>query len=162
MAATNKTLCLDTNLLFNLAAGLDAAHDTIAALTLRGFRLVITNTVIEELAYKKRQGDRLALLALQRLRSWDIVPAPLSSLDMGIVEATGKAIREEGLLPFAERNDGLIIAESASIGSLGLISSDRHICDIDQDNLVTLLKSKDLPPILIISLWKIHKNLPPI
>jgi len=60
-------------------------------------------------------------------------------------------LRDIGLLPYEERNDALVIAESAVLNCVLLVSRDSHLFDIDRERLAFLFRQLDLPVPLIAS-----------
>ena len=145
-------VALDTNVLIDLANGLDKATDCIETIRERAKLavFVIPPTVIEELAYISQDGETrsersAALNALKNLVNiWGFTPSDCVPVGNGIVEEIGRKIRKARLLPEDEVNDSFVIAESALIGATILISSDRHIAGIDREELRLTLDSSDV------------------
>ena len=70
-----KRLALDTNILFDLAAGEDFAHDFIGVFIEKGYVFSVPPTVVQELsAFAFKQSDDgkrdLAIAALRDMRGW--------------------------------------------------------------------------------------------
>ena len=62
----------------------------------------------------------------------------------GIVERIAEEIRIKDLLPTEEKNDSLIVAESALLGCRILLSGDAHLRGVDFQRLTLLLKDFDV------------------
>ena len=145
-----RELALDSNLLFDLAAGEDFALSLLEACQERGLRFQVPPTVVQELAYKATnihehpEVRTLARKALQGMRGWGITPFDLKSVGHGITEEFAKCLINRRLLPPEEVNDGLILAEVALAGIPALVTSDRHLLDISQEDLRAVLDERDL------------------
>jgi predicted nucleic acid-binding protein len=150
-----KRLSLDTNVLFDLADEKDFAHDFREIYQRRNYALVICPTVVAELYFLREHGDteeqRLASLALRRLASWDIHVFPLTSVQLAIAWRFAATILASGLLPPTEINDARILGETAIAAFPLVVSSDRHLLDIDQDVLRDTFAEADLPPVFPVS-----------
>src|SRR5438552_9813923 len=86
-----RLLALDTNLVLDLAEGLDAAHDFKETFKDRGYGFRLPSTSAMELRWKCKDDDKniriLATEALAKLRSWDIQPLPeLGDVEYAIAE----------------------------------------------------------------------------
>ncbi len=91
---------------------------------------------------KKR---KVAQAVLSRLRGeWKFEPVNLVPVGHGIVERIAETLRERDLLPVAERNDSLILAEAALLGCGVLLTSDEHLRGIDFQSLSLLMQSFDV------------------
>ena len=149
-AVSPKRLSLDTNVLFDLADGKDFAHDFRETYQHKRYALVICPTVVAELYFLHDYGDveesRLASLTLQGMASWDIQVFPLTCVQLEIARRFADTIRAHGLLPEAEINDARILAETAVAGISVVVSSDRHVLDVDQDALREACAEADLVP----------------
>jgi len=146
-----KQLALDTNVLMDLAAGTDFAHDFKEVFQRKGYTLRVPPTALAELheqsidAPVKRKRD-LAQTALLALREWDILPLTLSEVEMTIAERVANRLLEKRLLPEQEFNDALILSEAALAGVPLLVTSDNHLLEIDQDALTMEFSAADLSP----------------
>jgi hypothetical protein len=121
-----------------------------------GIHLIVTPTVIEELAYgidawAGLAKGRWAEKALQDLRKWGIEPAGLKLVGYGICEAFYDTIVRRGYLPEEERHDALILAEASLWSARYLITWDTHLLGIPSQPLAGIMKDKDLSPVAIIS-----------
>jgi|YelNatPaOPRAMG01_1025707.scaffolds.fasta_scaffold07122_5 predicted nucleic acid-binding protein len=151
MASTHrrKQLALDTNILFDLAAELDAAHDFRETFQKAGYSLRIPPTAVQELAWamehaatsQKRQQARRAL---ENLLRWDITPFDLQAVGHGITAECAKRLIRDQLLPDTEYNDGLILAETSLAEIPMLVTSDKHLLDMDEAALGLVLDDCDL------------------
>jgi len=143
---------IDTNVLLDLAGEIEDVTDALLTIRLRlaSAQLVMPPTVGHELAYQvKRALDpgrrRQAMRAFRLAHDWNIMPAELIPVAHGIAERVGRRFREAGLLPEAEVNDGLIVAEAALLNCSLLVTSDAHLRGIDFVRLAFELHSFDLP-----------------
>src|SRR5258708_6606628 len=152
-----KYLAVDTNVLLDLAAGDDDALGAIKSVRQRipGIIIRVVPTVIQDVAYLSEQADdrRVRSLATTALRSlvskWKFELVGLIAVGHGITDLLAKEIRARGLLPEAEVNDSLIIAESALADCMLLLSSDAHMINIAAEELATLLIRKDVSHLLV-------------
>jgi len=127
-----KQLALDTNLLLDLAAEVDFAHDFKEVFQNRGYGFIATPTVLGELHEQsvnaptsRKRADAHA--ALTRLLLWDIAPLHFSAVEMGIAERLAERFLNLKLVPEEERNDALILAEAALAKVPLLVTSDKHL-----------------------------------
>ena len=116
---------------------------------LRDARFVVPPTALHELALAVRGGEterirKTALHALSQLRAWGFEALNLVPVGHGIVERIAEEIRREDLLPTEEKNDSLIIAESALLECRILLSGDAHLRGVDFQQLTLLLKDFDV------------------
>ncbi len=145
-----KQLALDTNLLLDLAANGDFAHDFKEVFQSRGYSLAAPPTVLAELHEQSVnsltvQKRALARLALSNLLVWDVVPLYLSAVESGIADRLANRFLELKLLPAHECNDALILAETALAKVPLLVTSDKHLLDMDEDVLALAFSDADLP-----------------
>jgi predicted nucleic acid-binding protein len=143
-----KQLALDTNLLFDLAAGEDFAHCFREVFQARGYWLLITPTVLQELTFAALRGTgekrRLALKALKSMTGLGIAPIILPPIQHGIAQQFARKLIGNSVLPAAEMNDSLIIAETSCAGVPVLVSSDKHLINMDNRLLASCFTSSDL------------------
>jgi hypothetical protein len=158
-APVKKRLALDTNIVIDLAGNLAVAHDFREICLERGYSLWLPPTAVEELAYLSESGDaarrKLALKALNNLLSWKIRPYQLDDLDRHLAKRFSLLLRDRGLLPDEEDNDGSILGEVAAGGIPMLVTSDRHILGMDREQLGIAFVDCDLP----IAVAAIHPRL---
>jgi predicted nucleic acid-binding protein len=158
-------IAADTNVLLDLALGTEAVMDALETLTERipGVRLVVPPTVLHELALAVKSGEtekkrKTAFLALSRLREWGFEPLNLVPVGHGIVEHIAVTLRNDGLIPTAEMNDSLIVAESALLGCGILLSTDGHMREIDFQRLKLLLQDSHVAAPIIATPREIVKK----
>ncbi|HTV39476.1 MAG TPA: type II toxin-antitoxin system VapC family toxin [Candidatus Sulfotelmatobacter sp.] len=151
-AATNRPplIAVDTNVLFDLAGGLDDVFEAVSVIQgrLADARLLIPPTVQHELANWALSGDKekrtSARNAIRVSQSLHIVPASLVAVRHGIAERIAERIRECGLIPDEEINDSLVLAESALLGCTMLLTSDEHLRGLDFERLTLELQTFDI------------------
>jgi len=165
METGSPLIAVDTNVLFDLANGEADALDALSIIRKRipHADIVITSTVIEEMAYAADFGGTqeirtLATKALTNLQKWGIRPCDFKPVGHGITEKTAERIRQAGLVPEEEINDSFVIAEAALAECRLLISTDSHIADIDQATLSAVLVRCDVPTPSIVSPRKIVRD----
>lgn len=155
----HPVVAVDTNFPL-LLAGED--HEALDALTVlqervRPSKICTTPTVMGELVYQTQFDPderlrRLATKALNRIRSrTDLRATELDSTQEAIVEAAARRILLAGLLPPEECNDATILAESAVLNAILLVSNDSHLLNVDHRGLGLLFRELDLPVPLIVS-----------
>src|SRR5258706_6839596 len=139
MAAQKKPLAVDSNLLFDLAEKKDFALTFLEMAKEKNYTLHLPPTVVQELTFaalhKSGEEQKLAFAALQNLRGWGITPFDLVSVGHGITEQFARRLHELKLLPEAELNDGLILAETGLAGNPRLLSSAKHLLGIEPGHL---------------------------
>jgi hypothetical protein len=140
-----------------LGADCASTHNAIIrAKAYLGIQLIVTPTVIEELAYGLEAWTGLAKArwaenALRDLRKWGVEPAGLKPVGHGICDAFYETIVKRGYLPEEERHDALVLAEASLWNAAFLITWDRHLLDIPAQPLLKIMEDKDLTPVKIIS-----------
>ncbi len=143
-----RRFALDTNILFDLAGELDAAHRLREVLLERGSSLEVPPTVVQELVFayqnKSPAESSLALAALQKMRSWGIEPFNLKPVGHGITGQFCERLHQKGYLPEEEQNDGFILAETGLAEIPVLISRDGHLLNIDPQILAAEMQAADL------------------
>ncbi len=150
-----KKLALDTNVLFDLADAKEFAVEFREVFRARGFELLAPPTVLAELHYFRRQGDReqrrLAELSVRNLLGWRVVPLVLGDLEVAIAKRFAELVRLHRLVPAEESNDARILAEATVARISLLVTSDHHLLDIDADALQATADEADLPAIDVAS-----------
>jgi hypothetical protein len=146
-----KQLGLDNNVLLDLAAGADFAHDFRERFQQQAYVLRVAPTAVAELHEQLVRGAqektrRLASAALLGVRKWDIQPLSLSAVEFAIAERFAHRLLERRLLPEDEFNDALILAETSLAGIPLLVTSDKHLLDIDDEALLLAFNEADLSP----------------
>jgi len=151
--AKKKPLAIDSNLLFDLAEKKDFALTFLEVAREKGYTLHLPPTVIQELTFaafhKQGREKELALIALQNIRAWGIVPFDLIAVGHGITELFARRLYELNLLPEEELNDGLILAETALAGIPLLVSSDKHLLDIEADELSRACRDRHISEVRV-------------
>ena len=158
-APAKKRLALDTNIIFDLAGEFAFAHDFREVCLERGYSLWLPPTVVEELVYLSDSGSvderALASKGLNNLLSWKVLPCQLDDLDRHLAKQFSRLLRDRGLLPDEEDNDGRILGEASTERIPMLVTSDGHILDIDREQLGIAFVDSDLP----IAVAPIHPRL---
>jgi len=147
-------LAVDTNVLLDLAEGVESVLDAFAILEQRlpDHDLYVLPSVLDELAYlcdsaASESVRRMALAALKLIREQErfrpLLEVPFSQ---ALIEQVAQEVRSQGLLPPEEVHDSLILAEAALLGCGLLLSSDEHLRGVDHEHLTLLLNPFDLVP----------------
>jgi predicted nucleic acid-binding protein len=146
-----KSLALDTNLLLDLAAGKDFAHDFKDEFFSRGYSLLVPPTVVAELAFFATQRSvpqhELADIALEKIRDWKCQPFNLSATESAIAIQFATRLINASLIPVTEQNDGKILAQASLAKIPLLVTSDKHLLDADQNALLLAFNEADLLPV---------------
>ncbi len=152
-------VAVDTNFPLLLAAGDNAALDALDVVRnrVRPVEILVPPTVQGELLHQaENERDAvqraLARKALLQLRSrWRFHPADLNSAQEAFAREAARKTLLAGLLPAAEINDAIIVAESAVLNAILLVSNDSHLLAVDHRRLGLLFRELDLPVPLIVS-----------
>jgi hypothetical protein len=152
MAAQRKQLSLDANIVFDLAADEDFAHDFRETFQKKGYALVLPPTAVHELHLIFAHGDteaerKLARTALTQLKQWGVRPFDLDSAADAVCERFVRGLLQQRLIPEDEFNDGLILAETSLAEIPLLVTSDKHLLNIDEDALLLAFNDADLQPV---------------
>jgi hypothetical protein len=152
MAAQKKQLALDTNIVFDLAEDKDTAHDFREIFQSKGYALVLPPTAIHELhvifTHSSSEAESaLARTALTHLKQWNIRPFDLDSAAEAMCEQFVRGLLRQRLIPEDEFNDGLILAETSLAEIPLLVTSDKHLLNIDEDALHLAFNEADLSPV---------------
>jgi hypothetical protein len=150
-ANTKKSLALDANLLLDLAEGNDFAHDFREEFIGRGYSLVVPPTVLAELEALATTGRapqcRFANIALEELCAWECQPFALSATKLAIAHRFAERLLDLRLIPETERNDGKILAQTSLMQIPILVTSDKHLLDVDEEALLLAFNEADLLPV---------------
>ena len=145
-----RKLSLDTNVLFDLAEGRDFAHEFREGYQSKGYALSIPPTVIAELYFFLEHGasdeENLARAAVSNLARWDVQASPLSSVQLRTARQLARKIALARLLPAEETNDALILSETAVAGIPLLVSSDKHLLEVDDNRLRSVCVDSGVGP----------------
>jgi hypothetical protein len=147
-----KPLSLDANLVFDLARENDFAHEFREVFQARGYGLVLPPTAVYELHVIRAHGDSAAerewaRIALTSLKRWNIQPFDLDSVSEAIAEQFARGLLQKRLLPEDELDDGLILAQTSLARIPLLVTSDKHLLDIDENALLLAFNAADLLPV---------------
>ncbi|HEY6227247.1 MAG TPA: PIN domain-containing protein [Verrucomicrobiae bacterium] len=157
--AQNKKWALDTNVIFDLARNLEQAQTLREIALEKHYSLHITPTSIEEIAHKSINGNpverKLAHYSLRHLAQWGILLLQTPEGSEAVAEQFSAFLRAQGVLPDAEVNDGVILAEASLAGAALLVSSDSHLAQIDPDELRLLFEERSMAPIPVVTPNKI-------
>ena len=108
-------------------------------------------TVIAELAFfsslKDAQQHAIANVALEKIRVWKCQPFTLSSTQLAIALRFAARLIDSSLIPETEQNDGKILAQTSLAKIPLLVTSDKHLLDIDEDSLLLAFNDADLIPV---------------
>lgn len=143
-----RRLSLDTNVLLEMAAEREVAlefHETFQAM---GYELVIAPRVVAELRWLEIHGSmpesQLAALALSKLSDGNIKPFDLSGVSLTVARQFAETLIRKQLLPDSELGDGRILGETAVAGVSVLVTFDKHLLDLDDNELRLALDEADL------------------
>ena len=145
-------VAVDTNVLFDLALEVEAVIEAIDTIRrrIRGVRFIVPPTALHEIAVCATSGDtarkrEIAQAVFLRLRAdWKVEPVNLVPVEHGIVERIADTLRHRDLIPISERNDAFVLAEAALLDCRVLLTSDKHLHEIDFQSLTLLLQSFDV------------------
>jgi len=159
-------VAIDTNYPLMLAEGNDIALEALSVVRerVRPEEIIVPPTVLLELNYHAKKSPDLKLRksarnALDRLFShWRFHFAALNSTQEAMAAEAVRRIFSAGLMPTEEQNDALIVAESAVLNAVLLVSNDSHLLQVDHRRLGLLFRELDLPVPLIVSPVKSCKN----
>jgi predicted nucleic acid-binding protein len=159
-------IAVDTNVLLDLALPRDLVHDAVELMRARvkPCLFVVPPTVLIELDRILRvtgsEDERgLAGLALDRMTApWGFHPENLAPVALGIAGLIAIKIQEARLLPAEERNDSLLLAETALANCDLLLTSDNHLLDIPAERLRLLLSAQDAGCPIIVSPQRVVKD----
>lgn len=120
-ASQKKSLALDTNLLLDLAAEKDFAHEFKEEFSSRGYALLVPPTVVAEMAFFASLKDvpqhEIANIALEKVGVWKCQPFALSPTQLTIAVGFAARLADASLIPETEQNDGKILGtQDLSLG----------------------------------------------
>lgn len=148
----------DTNFPLDVAAGKPVAKKAMESMRLRlqGERLRVPPTVVAELSYladyaTEAQVRANARKVLREHKQLGFELANFTVLPEWHLTQIAAHLRQCKLLPASEINDSVIIVEAAALGATLLVSSDRHVCGIDFQQLQFELLQFDLTAPVIAS-----------
>jgi hypothetical protein len=139
----------------DLARGEAFAHDFKEGFQQAGYLPGCPPATLIELALLARLAEPdtagQAEQALRRMRQWGLESWSLPPVSGPIAAAFQQRLARLGLLPFEERTDGIILAQTALLGIPVLVTSDHHLLDIPEDDLRRALQDADLPEVTVLS-----------
>jgi predicted nucleic acid-binding protein len=149
-ASPRRRLCVDTNVVLDLAREKEFAHAFREDFQAEGYSLFAPPAVIIELHQLSQNGataaeQGLGLTALVSLRRWRLQPFDLDSTAEALAGQFARRLLQLRLLPAEEFNDALILGESALAEIPLLVTSDKHLLDIDESELQLAFHAADLP-----------------
>lgn len=135
-----------------MAADADFAHEFREAFQQAGYALRLPPTAAGELHEQFVNGPtarkrELAQVALANLLRWRILPLELTDTELAIAERFGERLLLKGLLPPDEFHDAVLLGEAALAGIPVLVTSDKHLLDMDAEGLALAFQDADLPPV---------------
>jgi len=137
--------------LLDLAGNKDFAHEFKEEFSSRGYSLLVPPIVVAELAFfaslKDAPQKEIANVALEKLGAWKCQPFALSSTQLAIAMRFAARLMDASLIPEHEQNDGKILAQTALARIPLLVTSDKHLLDIDEDALLLAFSEADLLPV---------------
>jgi predicted nucleic acid-binding protein len=150
-ASPKKSLALDTNLLLDLAGDKDFAHEFKEEFFRRNYSLFVPPTVVAELAFFASLPDvpqrEIARVALEKIGVWKCQPFTLSSTQLAIAIRFATRLMDSALIPETEQNDGKILVQTSLAGIPMLVTSDKHLLNMDEDALLLAFNEADLAPV---------------
>lgn len=81
------------------------------------------------------------------MKQWGVLPFDLDSAAEAVCERFVRSLIQQRLIPEDEFNDGLILAETSLEQIPLLVTSDRHLLDMDDDALLLAFNEADLSPV---------------
>jgi len=145
-----KRLALDANLLLDLAEE-EFAHEFREEFQGRGYVLLVPPTVVAELnllgTFGRLPQRTLANVAMGKLVAWRCQPFPLSGTELAIAQRFAVRLIDLRLIPDTEQNDGKILGQASLAQIPLLVTSDKHLLDIDEDALLLAFNDADLAPV---------------
>ena len=149
MPRAGKEIALDTNILLELGAESDPAHDFRETFQGLDYRLLVPPTVIFEITWLGLHGNETqkthASAAHQQMESWGLQPYGITKDADDLAREFSRLLRQRRLLPTDQQNDGRILAETAINEIQVLATTDKHLLDIDERELHLAFFAMDLP-----------------
>ncbi|WP_404425404.1 hypothetical protein [Nibricoccus sp. IMCC34717] len=150
-----KLVAVDTNVIFHLAEDHAPSLNLILRLIRRGYTPIVTQTVVQELAYaysfsKEASKRKVAEKALRNLLNWGIQVINLKPVGNGICDVVADKIGSKHLLPPSERHDAFVVIEASFCAAVFLCSWDNHLLHADNAALNQILSEHDLNPVSIL------------
>lgn len=150
-----KRLALDANLLIDRANSKNFAVDFFDVASEAGYSLFSPPTVNEELDWNIENADEkvaeLSYVALTSMLSWPVTPFEIERIEQNYSHNLSAKLRYKGWIPENECNDGLIVAECGIKGIPILVTSDHHLLEIPEGNLIDCLVECGISPVHVMS-----------
>jgi rRNA-processing protein FCF1 len=141
---------IDTNPLIDWAQGHDDIPDCFEIIRKkrRDVVILVPPTVLHELGHfyatNQKSLGSVALKALELIRDEPLLkPVNLVPVGHGIVEINAEKLRRHGFIPEEEINDSCVLAESGLLNCEVLLTSDRHLLDINWKVLAKVMQGFD-------------------
>lgn len=117
-------------------------------------RIIIPPTVGHELALLARDEDEerselIRAAAAEAVSVHGFIPASFIAVNREVAERIANELISRDVIPLAERNDGLILAESALLSCSLLVTSDRHLLDADQEQVRAVVEPHASCPVIV-------------
>jgi|ERR1043166_3237512 hypothetical protein len=153
-AVVSKFAAVDSHFLAALEAYDDDAAEICDGLQLLQLHLLVTPTVLQEIADTERNSTdpdaRVAAAAiLKDYRGWLILDPPLTPVQNGVAEIMAKKLIEEEVIPDTELNAGLIVAEAALHECQILITHRQSLINSDLTELGLVWLGAATPPLIV-------------
>ena len=153
---TNTRFAVDSNFLMHLARSREVALDALDVIRrrARGLKILVVPAVFDELAHKAENDPNPEIRALTRkaitgMKAWDAFLAELADPQDSIAHSIANKLLVQGVIPWEERNDALILAQAAVLGCQMLITSDSDLCDADRAQLARVLWECDVSEVVV-------------
>ena len=101
----------------------------------------------QSLLRKDAKQQELAVVALEKIGVWKCRPFELSPTQMAIASRFAARLMDASLIPETEQNDGKILAQTSLVQIPLLVTSDKHLLDIDEEALLLAFNEADLLPV---------------
>jgi predicted nucleic acid-binding protein len=149
-------VAFDTNVALDFADGREDVVDALATIRrrIKNGTLCVPPTVVLELGHAADFGETSEKRAaarnfLQQHRAWNFRLVHFVPAGEAQVLRIAECLREHALIPDAEVNDSLVLAEAALLGCAMLLTSDEHLRGIDFERLALELQAFDASPPVI-------------
>jgi hypothetical protein len=147
-----KQFALDTNILIDLGNKNHFAGEFIGFFRENGFRIYVPPTVVVELGLltEVRGKEQLARDALLAIPRHGMLPFEMRPVEDDITDNFYRILTNRGLLPYEEKRDGEILAETSLHGISILITRDAHLLNIEETSLALAFNEADLNYVKVI------------
>jgi hypothetical protein len=140
-------IAVDTNVLYDLAAHEEDVADAIATIRSRANDpdFIIPLTTAQEVAHQILINgpayDLAVLVTQEAVPVWKFRPVPAVGVPNAFAASIGDDLRRAGLIPDEEKNDALLVGESAILDARMLLTSDDHLLDMDFGRAASIVSS---------------------